>query len=132
MKYWALDLLRCPSCKHYPLKIIVFQQHEIEAPVIRYEKPVCRKHCGYLGKPVKQGENYPCEKCLRIEIDEGIIYCPVCLHWYPIRNGILVMMPDKKRNKQRDIEFLIKHRDKIPPEILEKGKPYNLSETPGQ
>ncbi len=128
MKYWAIDLLRCPACKHHPLRLIVFREEELEAPIIRYEKPVCRKYCGYLDKPIKQGETYPCEKCLRREIVEGIVYCPVCLHWYPIRNKILVLMPDKKRNREKDIEFLKQHRDKIPKEILEQGKPYNLVE----
>ncbi|MEM1587173.1 MAG: Trm112 family protein [Candidatus Bathyarchaeia archaeon] len=62
------------------------------------------------------------------EIIEGIIVCPKCLRWYPIRDEIPEMLPDELRNKKEDLEFLIKWRDKAPKKILFEGKPFNLSE----
>ncbi len=62
------------------------------------------------------------------EIVEGMIVCPKCLRWYPIRDEIPEMLPDELRNKKDEIEFLKKWQDKIPKKILYKGKPFNLSE----
>lgn len=66
----------------------------------------------------------------REEIVEGIIVCPKCLRWFPIRNGIPEMLPDELRNKKEEIDFLIKWRDKIPEKILLEGKPFNLGVNP--
>jgi len=126
VRYWALDVIACIYDKHYPLKLVIFKQKEEDIPTEDIPKPYCKTFCGYLNENIKDGKEYPCEKCLRIEILEGIVYCTKCLHWYPIKNGILVMLPDNKRNKKSDIEFLEKYKDKIPKEIIEDGKPYNL------
>lgn len=64
----------------------------------------------------------------RDEVVEGIIVCPNCLRWYPIRDEIPEMLPDELRNKSEDLEFLAKWRGKVPERILFEGKPFNLSE----
>jgi len=61
------------------------------------------------------------------EIVEGIILCPKCLRWYPIRDEIPEMLPDELREEKDEIKFLQKWRDKIPRKILYEGKPFNLS-----
>jgi len=61
------------------------------------------------------------------EIVEGIIICPKCLRWYPIRDEIPEMLPDELREEKDEIRFLQKWRDKIPEKILYEGKPFNLS-----
>ncbi|HDI07969.1 MAG TPA: Trm112 family protein [Candidatus Bathyarchaeota archaeon] len=60
------------------------------------------------------------------EIVEGIIVCPKCLRWYPIKDEIPEMLPDELRNKKEDMEFLKKWREKIPEKILTEGKPFSL------
>jgi len=60
------------------------------------------------------------------EIIEGIIVCPKCLRWYPIRDEIPEMLPDELRNERDEINFLKKWKDKIPDKILLDGKPFNL------
>ena len=62
------------------------------------------------------------------EIVEGIIICPKCLRWYPIRDEIPEMLPDELREKRDEIQFLKKWRRKIPQKILREGRPFNLSE----
>jgi len=66
------------------------------------------------------------------EIVEGIIVCPKCLRWYPIRDEIPEMLPDELREEKDEIRFLQKWRDKIPREILYEGKPFNLSSKPSE
>lgn len=60
------------------------------------------------------------------EIVEGIIICPKCLRWYPIKDEIPEMLPDELRGKKDDLSFLRKWRDKMPEKILLEGKPFNL------
>ena len=62
------------------------------------------------------------------EIVEGIIICPKCLRWYPIRDEIPEMLPDELREEREEIQFLKKWRHKIPQKILYEGRPFNLSD----
>lgn len=128
MRIWGLDLLRCVHCKHFPLElhIIEYQKQELKEKE-EIEKPFCKTYCGYLKENIIAGKKYPCEECLTIGIEVGILKCPSCGRWYPIKDGIVYMLTDEKRNKQKDIEFLKKYREKIPLEILERGLPHNLS-----
>ena len=127
MRYWALDLLACLSCKSYPLNLIVFNKEIEDIDTTNVPKPYCKNYCGYLKEDIKEGKEYPCEECLKHEITEGILYCSKCLHWYPIKKGIVIMLPDGRRRKESDLEFLKKYHDRIPENILKNGKPFNLS-----
>lgn len=59
-------------------------------------------------------------------ITEGILFCSHCSRFYPIVEEIPVMLPDDLRDKEKDIEFLQKWREKIPSKIIENGKPWHL------
>jgi uncharacterized protein YbaR (Trm112 family) len=60
------------------------------------------------------------------EIKEGLIVCPKCLRWYPIRDEIPEMLPDELRKENEDLPFLKKWKDKIPEKILKQGHPFRL------
>jgi len=60
------------------------------------------------------------------EIVEGVIICPECLRWYPIRDEIPEMLPDELREEKNELPFLRKWKDKIPQRIISGGKPFNL------
>jgi len=62
------------------------------------------------------------------EIVEGMIVCPKCMRWYPIKEEIPEMLPDERREKRHEISYLKKWQDKIPAKILSEGKPFNLKE----
>jgi len=61
------------------------------------------------------------------EIIEGMIVCPKCLRWYPIKDEIPEMLPDELRDEKDELSFLEKWKDKIPKKILMEGKPFNLA-----
>jgi len=60
------------------------------------------------------------------EIVEGLIVCGSCKRWYPIIDEIPHMLPDELRNKEEDLAFLKKWKDKLPEEVVKEGKPYTL------
>ncbi len=60
------------------------------------------------------------------EVVEGLILCPECLRWYPIRDEIPEMLPDDLRKEAEDLPFLKKWKEKIPTKILHEGRPFRL------
>jgi uncharacterized protein YbaR (Trm112 family) len=62
------------------------------------------------------------------EIVEGLIVCPKCLRWYPIRDEIPEMLPDELRKETEDLPFLKKRKSRIPEKIVFEGKPFNLKQ----
>ncbi len=60
------------------------------------------------------------------EVVEGLIVCPKCSRWYPIRDEIPEMLPDELRKEKEDLPFLKKWREKVPEKTLLEGKPFNL------
>ena len=60
------------------------------------------------------------------EIVEGLIVCPKCSRWYPIREEIPEMLPDDLRKENEDLPFLKKWKAVITERILSEGKPFNL------
>ena len=60
------------------------------------------------------------------EIVEGIITCPKCSRWYPIREEIPEMLPDELREEKDERPFLRKWKAKIPEKILSNGRPFSL------
>jgi uncharacterized protein YbaR (Trm112 family) len=60
------------------------------------------------------------------EIIEGLITCPKCLRWYPIREEIPEMLPDELRKENEDLPFIEKWKQKIPSILLREGVPFNL------
>lgn len=63
------------------------------------------------------------------EIVEGLIVCPKCLRWYPIRDEIPEMLPDELRKEKEDLPFLKKWKEKVPGKILSEGRPFNLGKS---
>ncbi|HDD64386.1 MAG: Trm112 family protein [Thermoprotei archaeon] len=131
MKYRLLDILACPYCRHSPLKLIVFTRRKYPERKIEFGKiPVCEYYCQYREKFVKDLEEgeADCNECIKFEVEYGVLICEKCMRWYPIMEEIPVLLPDELRDRDKDIEFLRKFKEKIPEEILKNGKPFNLSE----
>lgn len=127
MRYWGLDVLKCVNCKSYPLEIYVIEQETQNVDTSSLETPFCKVYCGFLRESIQQGKNYPCRECIKVAVKTAVLYCRSCKHWYPVRNGIVVMLTDNKRKLDKDLDFLRTHSDKIPDFILKEGLPINLA-----
>jgi uncharacterized protein YbaR (Trm112 family) len=124
MKYRLMDLLACPICKHFPLRLIVISESRVERKT-EEPKPLCELYCGFKATKIEGMEAPPCDDCYKIEIDQGVLFCESCKRWYPIIDQIPRMLPDKLRKEKEDLEFLQKNRDKLG-EIVQVGLPFNL------
>ncbi|NPA96194.1 MAG: Trm112 family protein [Crenarchaeota archaeon] len=130
MKYRLLNFIACPYCKDkgFPLKLVVIDSRRYENRVLPSDlpRPLCDLYCGYRNEMVKKEQEYPCDECIKIEIVTGLLICPSCNRWFPIIDEIPRLLPDEYRKKEEDVGFLKRYEDRIPDEVKERGKPYNL------
>lgn len=52
------------------------------------------------------------------EIEEGLLVCKECGHWFPIHGFIPELLPDHLRDWERDVEFFKTLESKLPPGIF--------------
>lgn len=128
MRYRLMDVLACPICKNFPLKLHVFEQ--IELKVTETPKNTCELFCAYKNISPETVEKsallQECIKCLTYNIKWGIIVCEKCQRWYPITEDIPIMLPDEMRKVDEDISFLKMFEKVIPYDVLKRGKPHHL------
>ena len=60
------------------------------------------------------------------EIIDGVLTCSECNRFYPIVEEIPIMLPDEHRRERDDLDFLLKWRDKLPENVIYRGKPFSL------
>jgi len=129
MKYRLLDLLACPICKTFPLELYVIEEKTYDRRMEFDKIPYCEEYCGFLRVSIKEVDNTPCEECFKKEVVTGALYCVKCGRWYPIIDEIPRMLPDDLRDKRAELEFLEKHRGKLPDKIVYEGKPFRLTKS---
>jgi uncharacterized protein YbaR (Trm112 family) len=100
MKKHLLDILACPIDKFYPLELFEFSSRITPG-----------------GESQKQGE---------LVIEEGILYCGRCARFFPIIDEIPIMLPDELRDRERDIKFLQRWRDRVPDKVISDPRPYHI------
>ena len=62
------------------------------------------------------------------EIVEGLIVCPKCSRWYPIRDEIPEMLPDELRKENEDLPIPEKVEGKNPGEDPARGSTVQVEE----
>jgi len=125
LRYALLNLLACPMCKEFPLKLYVFEKKLLDKK-FKVQTPFCDLYCGLKSKYIKEvkREELNCAECVRIDIISGVIICPRCGRWYPIIDSIPWMYPDARRKhpriKSKEEEFIRKYWDVLPQEVKSK------------
>lgn len=97
MRKRLLDILACPIDKFYPLEL-----YEINT---RKERDTSQE---------KE----------EVIIEDGILYCIKCKRFFPITDEIPIMLPDELRDRDQDLKFLQRWRDRIPEMIINDPRPY--------
>ncbi len=125
MRYALLNLVLCPMCKNFPLRLHVFDSRKLNIE-FKVSTPFCDEYCGLKGKYIKdlKVEELNCRECVKEDIIAGVLYCTSCGRWYPIVEGIPMMYPDDLRRKgkikEREERFLKTYWDYLPDEIKAK------------
>jgi uncharacterized protein YbaR (Trm112 family) len=96
VKKSMIDILACPVDKHYPLELF-------ELDVLAQDNQI--------------------DEAI---INEGVLFCNECLRYYPIIDEIPIMLPDELRERQTDINFLQKWKNKIPDKVIRHGNPWHM------
>ncbi len=125
MRYSLLNLLACPICKYFPLKLYVFNEKKLMAPQSSVAKPLCNVFCGLYGKYINELDAIPnCIACIQRDVVWGVLFCVKCGRWYPIINGVPLLYPDDIRLKTRikfiEKAFIKRFKNSIPSEIIYK------------
>ncbi len=116
MRYYFFELLACPVCRSPDLVLVEFKVDESRANVDP-AKVRCKEKCYFLRRPASEVPLETCAQCVNKDVVEGVLVCRSCGRWYPIIDGIPRMLDDKFRKVKEDVEWMMKHIDKVPPEV---------------
>ena len=98
-----LDFLVCPFDKESELELFEF---------------VARKNTK------DQGFNNDLDNDVIIE--EGILFCNNCSRFYPIVEEIPILLPDNLREKNKDLEILMRWADHLPEKVTKNAVPWHI------
>ncbi len=90
MRRRLLDLLACPECHHFPLKLEVYQEERVDGLPSVPEKPLCEKWCAFVGG--EPGDPSLCVECMSLEVLSGKLICEKCGAEYRIEAGVPRML----------------------------------------
>ena len=97
MKHRLIDLLACPACGGFPLRVAAFEMST--GPETPVSSPRCERYCGYQSLAVEGGSaEWPCSRCYALEITSGKLTCSHCGADYPIVRDIPRFNPDAARD----------------------------------
>lgn len=118
MKYRLMDLLACPACKKFPLKLDIYETRRF--PEREFKISRCELYCAYENRFLEGGEeeSTSCDECIKVEIVGGLLTCENCNIWYPIYEEIPVMLLGELRDRKLEQEFVKKYRNKLPGNVV--------------
>ncbi|MEM0139982.1 MAG: hypothetical protein QXZ44_05165 [Ferroplasma sp.] len=90
-----MKILRCPSCHESEFEIALFSENTL------YMRTGIEANYDIIEQEIKKHGN-------------GIIFCMSCKNWFPITEGLPVMLANKLRNEDECSAFIEKYRSNIP------------------
>lgn len=120
MRYYFVELLACPVCKHFPLELYPIEVEDRPLDEDTLFRVRCKEYCAYLKRPANEVSIETCRKCSRKYIKTGVLVCTSCGRWYPILDGIPRLLDDKYRRRIDDLRFLKQYYNRIPTPIRAK------------
>ncbi|MCE4612496.1 MAG: Trm112 family protein [Desulfurococcales archaeon] len=119
MRYYFIEILACPHCKHFPLEHYTIEEVEdpVETPV---DKLRCKNWCGLYSRKAEEVPIDRCRECVNREMVTGLLICNNCGRWYPVLDKIPRLIDDKYRREKEDKEFLSKYLSQIPEHVRNK------------
>ncbi|MCD6348171.1 MAG: Trm112 family protein [Candidatus Korarchaeota archaeon] len=90
MKRRLLDLLACPSCLNFPLKLIVEYEDEVDGLPSKPERPLCEKWCAFMES--EPSDPALCVECMKKDVLSGKLVCEKCGAEYFIEAGVPRML----------------------------------------
>ena len=117
MRYYFVELLACPVCKHFPLELYPIEVEDRPLDEDTLLRVKCKEYCAYLRRPANEVSLETCRECSRKYIKTGVLICPSCGRWYPILDGIPRLLDDKYRRRIDDLRFLKQYYKRVPAPI---------------
>jgi uncharacterized protein YbaR (Trm112 family) len=60
------------------------------------------------------------------EVITGLLFCPKCSRWYPVKEKLPEILPDNQRMRAYELSFLREWRKLLPQKVVTAGEPFNL------
>jgi uncharacterized protein YbaR (Trm112 family) len=118
MRKSLLEILACPIDKHSPLELI-----EINVQLANQSSSDIRSDGSKTLKRLTDNDTtYD-----NVIVKEGVLFCNRCSRFFPIIDEIPIMLPDELREREKDLQFLLEWKTKIPSKILDHGLPWHIN-----
>jgi len=111
MQYDLMALIACPMCRGNSFSKSVIGEGGDNVINPGYKEHTCNNSNN-------DDQNH--------DMKNGILLCNTCGRWYPIINGIHILLPDTYRDEKKDMEFLTKYKSDLPDIVINNGKPFNI------
>jgi len=113
VRYYTLDVLACPYCHAFPLKLVVLEERRSPMKYPWPSKPFCDHVCAFRGVEVAKCESCECEECFSREVVSGVLVCPSCGRWFAVVEGVPQLLPDEARDFDAERALLSRFREKL-------------------
>jgi len=113
VRYYALDVLACPYCHAFPLKLVVLEERRSPMKYPWPSKPFCDYVCAFRGVEVAKCESCECEECFSREVVSGVLVCQKCGRWFAVVEGVPQLLPDEARDFDAERALLSRFREKL-------------------
>jgi len=114
MPYNLIELIACPMCRGVSFSLKAFEEYGNLTGDSMEERDKSNPEHKYN----ESGKHY--------KIKTGILFCNSCNRWYPIVNGIHILLPDNYRDEKADKDFLINHKADLNGIDINYEKTFNL------